>query len=362
MSAPSATAVPPPIAVPPSVSDTNPLLEAPRKNLATCDAGIAIYKIVAARLSERDDTGSSTGGLAHPLREQSYVMNRSSESNNEPRQVSVDDLPPPDIAAKAEKEFTRKIDVTTPKLSVLAILAGAYIAFGAIFSQIVLAGGEALPYGVVQLLSGLAFSLGLILVIVGGAELFTGNTMMVIPRAQERATALEVLRAWLLAYGGNFLGALFIALLFVFAGTYTAGEGKVGLAVLTTAERKAELSTSVALSSGILANMLVCLAVWLALSARTTHGKILAIIGPIAAFVAAGFEHSVANMALIPMGLLVHAWGSEAFWTESGVTPASFPGLTYPGFFHNLLWSTLGNILGGGIVGIAYWSAYRRGK
>jgi len=138
-------------------------------------------------------------------------MNRPGEKN-QPVEVKIDDRTPPEIAEKAETDFSRKVEVKTPKLSVLAFLAGDYIAFGSIFSQVVLAGGDGLPYGVAQLFSGLAFPLGLILVIVGGAELFTGNTMMVIPRAQGRATAFEILRARLLAYGANFVGSVFIAL------------------------------------------------------------------------------------------------------------------------------------------------------
>lgn len=275
----------------------------------------------------------------------------------------VDDRMPPEIAKQAESIYAKKTDIDTSKLMVLAMLAGCYIAFGSLLSQVVLAGAAgAAPFGVVQLLAGAAFSVGLILVVVGGAELFTGNTLMVIPRAQERATGGEVARAWVLVYAGNFVGSLAIALLFVLAGGHTAGDGQVGLAALNTAEHKAGLPLTESFTSGILANMLVCLAVWLALSARTTPGKILAVIAPITAFVAAGLEHSVANMSLIPLGHFVRAWGDVEFWQSIARSPELFPELTLGGFGWNLLGSTAGNIVGGGAIGLAYWFVYRRGK
>lgn len=248
-------------------------------------------------------------------------------------------------------------------LVVLALLAGAYIAFGALFSQVVLAGAEGqAPFGVVKLLSGVAFSLGLILVVVGGAELFTGNTLMVIPRASDKATTVEIARAWMIVYLGNLAGSLVIVILFVLAGGHTAGDGQVGLAALKTAQAKTSLPLLEVMASGVLANMLVCLAVWLSLGARTIPGKILAIIFPITAFVAAGLEHSVANMSLIPLGLLVLAFGADSFWNDLALSADAFPGLSLRGFGRNLLASTLGNIVGGATIGMAYWFAYRRGK
>lgn len=248
-------------------------------------------------------------------------------------------------------------------LVVLALLAGAYIAFGALFSQVVLAGAEGqAPFGVVKLLSGAAFSLGLILVVVGGAELFTGNTLMVIPRASDKATTVEIARAWMIVYLGNLVGSLVIVILFVLAGGHTAGDGQVGLAALKTAQAKTSLPLLEVMASGVLANMLVCLAVWLSLGARTIPGKILAIIFPITAFVAAGLEHSVANMSLIPLGLLVLASGADSFWNDLALSADAFPELSLRGFGRNLLASTLGNIVGGATIGMAYWFAYRRGK
>jgi formate transporter len=277
--------------------------------------------------------------------------------------VSVEDRKPAEIAAHAEAFYAKKTDVSASQLFLLAILAGIYIAFGSMFSLVVLAGAEgAAPFGLVQLLAGVAFSLGLILVVVGGAELFTGNTLMVIPRAAERATGAEVARAWAVVYAGNFLGSVVTVGLFVLASGHTLGDSQVGLAALQTADRKSGLTLTEALSSGVLANMLVCLAVWLALSARTTGGKILAIIAPIAAFVAAGLEHSVANMSLIPLGLLVQTWAAADFWSELPVDAAAFPNLSLAGFGWNLLWATIGNIIGGAAIGFAYWFAYRRGK
>ncbi|WP_438483333.1 formate/nitrite transporter family protein [Oleiharenicola lentus] len=277
--------------------------------------------------------------------------------------LGVDDRMPADIAKKAETTYAQKTDVRTSNLVILALLAGAYIAFGSVFSQVVLAGAEGVvPFGIARLLSGTAFSVGLILVVVGGAELFTGNILMVIPRAQERATTAEIGQAWGIIYVGNLVGSVAVAYLVFLAGVHSAGQGQVGLVMLKTASAKSELPFLQTVASGILANMLVCLAVWLSLSARTTPGKILAIIFPIAAFVTAGLEHSVANMSLIPMGLFIEMSAADKFWLSVQVSPEAFAGLTLGGLARNLAGATLGNILGGMLIGISYWFAYRRGK
>jgi formate/nitrite transporter len=265
--------------------------------------------------------------------------------------VKLDDLSPEDIPAKAESTYADKIVLGSGALLVLGFLAGVFIAFGSIFSLVVLSVPEgAVPFGVLQLLAGLAFSLGLILVMIAGAELFTGNTLMVTLWLQQENGWSEVGRAWALAYLGNFAGSLFVVVLFTLSGGHAAGDGLFAAAALDLAGDKTAMGAPALLASGILANMLVCLAVWMTFAARTVQGKIIALVPPIAAFVAAGLEHSVANMSLIPFGL-------AALWLDGG--PAD-PSLGLVGFAWNLLWSTLGNILGGGLVATCYWFAYRR--
>lgn len=268
---------------------------------------------------------------------------------------SIDALLPPEMAKRAEQIGVAKTRLDTLSLMALAILAGAFIAFGSMFSIVVTAGAEGiLPYGVIRLLGGLVFSLGLILVIVGGAELFTGNNLMVMACASGRVAAHEVLRAWGLVYVGNFVGAVGTALLVFLASGYAHGGGAVGITALVGADGKVALSAMQAFIHGILANVLVCLATWLCYSARTTTDKILAIIFPIAAFSAAGFEHSIANMYLLTFALLTKFAAPYTYWEAIGKTPALFSHLSVLGALLNLVWVTLGNMVGGVIVGITY--------
>jgi formate/nitrite transporter len=258
------------------------------------------------------------------------------------------------MAVKAEETGVVKTNYGPRKLLVLGVLAGAFIALGAIFATTVATGGSALPYGVAKLLTGLVFSLGLILVIVGGAELFTGNNLIVMAWASKKITTQKLLRNWFFVYIGNFIGSVGTAGLLFFSGQYKFGGGAVGLTALNIANAKTSLDFVEALVLGILCNTLVCLAVWLVMSARTTTDKILAIIFPITAFVAAGFEHSIANMYFIPTGLFL-----------AGKLPGGGdPELSWGNFFlGNLLPVTLGNIIGGVVfVGFAYWFIHLRGQ
>jgi formate transporter len=271
---------------------------------------------------------------------------------------------PAEMAQRAERVGVQKTRLDPWRLMTLAILAGAFIGFGAMLSTIVLVGADgALPYGVSRVLSGIVFSLGLILVIVGGAELFTGNTLMVMAWASGRVRTAEVLRAWAVVYCGNLVGAVLTATFVFAAEEHWRAGGQVGAAVLAVAHIKAGVAFFPAMISAILANVLVCLAVWLCHSARTTTDKILAIVPPIAAFVAAGFEHSIANMYLIPSGLLVRYGASEAFWTTAALAPEAYPALTVAGFLSNLVPVTVGNVIGGCLlVGAVYWFVYLRGR
>ena len=219
--------------------------------------------------------------------------------------VSLDALAPVEIARKAEAvgETKARMDVVTAL--VLAVLAGAFIGLGAIFSATTVAGAGDLPYGIVRLLAGLSFSVGLILVVVAGAELFTGNNLIVMAWASRRVTTVELLRNWGLVYFGNLVGALGTVAIVVIGKQYTFGGGSVGEAFLKIGETKTSLGFAQAIALGVLCNALVCLAVWLAYGARSTADKILAIVPPITAFVACGFEHSIANMTFLPLALAI---------------------------------------------------------
>ena len=291
--------------------------------------------------------------------------------NNE---VRIDALLPADMAAKAEAIGVKKANLDVVSMFALAVLAGAFVALGAIFATTVTAGafGSTLPDGATvattwppgwqRLLSGLVFSLGLILVVVGGAELFTGNNLIVMAWANGKVSTRLLGLNWLVVYAGNFVGSVATAVLMLWSRQYEFSGGQLGLQALTIANNKSGLDFWQAVMLGVLCNALVCLAVWLTYSARSTTDKIVAIVPPITAFVAAGFEHSVANMYFIPMGMLIKATASPEFWAAIGKTPADFANLTMTNFLvRNLIPVTIGNIIGGAVlVGAAYWFVYLR--
>ncbi|MEW5988170.1 MAG: formate transporter FocA [Chloroflexota bacterium] len=286
-----------------------------------------------------------------------------STNNNGNPIISFNSLLPPAMAGKAEDVGMAKVKLGPFRMLALAILAGAFIAMGAIFSTTVTAGANGvLPYGVSRWLGGIVFSLGLILVVIAGAELFTGNNLIVMAWASRKVSTGRLLRNWIVVYLGNFIGSIATAYLMYLSGQFTFGSGAVGLNALTIANAKTGLEFVPAVILGLFCNALVCLAVWLCMSARTTTDKILAIIFPISAFVAAGFEHSIANMYFIPMGLFIKSGAPAAFWTTIGKTAADFPNLTWGNFFvANLLPVTLGNVIGGAVmVGLVYWFIYLR--
>jgi len=270
----------------------------------------------------------------------------------------LDALLPPEMAQRAEEIGAAKVTMDRGRLLALAMLAGAFIAFGGIFSTVALAGASGAPWGATRVLAGVVFSVGLILVIVGGAELFTGNNLIVMAWAGGRVSTWALLRNWTLVYVGNFAGAVGIALLACGGRLHEAGGGAVGATALGIAAAKLQLGFVQAILLGILCNVLVCLAVWLAYSARSTTDRVLAIVPPIAAFVAAGFEHSVANMYFVPFALLVT-------FLDPGFTAArviDIHTLTWGDFIvRNLLPVTLGNVIGGALlVGGVYWFVYLR--
>ena len=271
--------------------------------------------------------------------------------------ISIDDLTPAEVATKAVGVGVKKAGLDFWTMFVLALFGGAFIAIGAVLATTVGSNGPEFPYGLNALLKGLIFTVGLILVIVAGAELFTGNNLMLIAVLNKKITLGKMLRNWGVVYIGNLIGSVIVALIMVMSKQYTFAGGAIGKTALTIANTKSGLEFWSALGLGIMCNILVCLAVWMTFSARTTAGKILAIIAPISAFVAAGFEHSVANMYFIPVGLFIKAFNPE-FAAQAG----EFANLSWANFFvKNLLPVTIGNIIGGAIfIGAAYWFIYLR--
>jgi len=251
--------------------------------------------------------------------------------------TGLDAYKPAEITALVENAGVAKVRLPFVRMSTLGVLAGAFIALGAVVYTFAMTGVDP-SFGPARVLGGVAFSLGLILVIVGGAELFTGNALMVMAAVDGRITVRELLRSWIIVYFANFAGAVFVALAVWSSGILAGPAGATAIAI---AEGKTALVPFEAFMRGVLCNVLVCLAVWLTLAARTVAGKILAIIWPIAGFVVLGLEHSVANMYLVPQGMLYGAdVGADAFLA-------------------NLLFVTAGNVVGGaGGVALAYRLAY----
>jgi len=280
------------------------------------------------------------------------------------QELRIDALLPQEMATRAEYVGVRKAEAPALTLFALSIMAGAFIALGAVFATTIWAGTATdWPYGVSRLLGGLVFCLGLILVVVGGAELFTGNNLIVMAWASGKVSTRALLRNWGIVYVGNFIGSFGTAVLVFLGRQYTAGGGAVGEMALKIAVGKVNLGFVQALALGVLCNLLVCLAVWLTFSARSVVDKISAIIFPIAAFVAAGFEHSVANMYFVPFGLIIKAFdpGFVATAAEHGIELSK---LTWSAFLvRNLIPVTIGNIIGGALlVAAVYWSIFLRRK
>ena len=291
-------------------------------------------------------------------------------------EIRIDSLLPAEMATRAEYLGVRKAEMPVFSMLMLSVLAGAFISLGAIFATTVAAGGMSvtaadgavafstgLPYGLIRLLTGLVFCLGLILVVVGGAELFTGNNLIVMAWASGKVSGRALLRNWVIVYAGNFFGSIATAVLMFFSKQYTFGSDAVGITALKIAIAKCELGFMQAIALGVLGNALVCLAVWLTYSARTTIDKIVSIIFPITAFVAAGFEHSVANMYFIPYALLVKGF-DPVYMAKVGDKVSNLEVLTWKAFFiNNLIPVTIGNIIGGAVlVAAIYWIIFLRVK
>lgn len=269
-----------------------------------------------------------------------------------------DALSPSEVAFLVETRGVAKATAPILTTFVLGVVAGAFIALGGVFA-ITIGTGSELGFGPTRWLAGVGFSLGLILVVVAGAELFTGNNLIVMSTVTGSIGVRRLLANWGLVYLGNAIGALSVVAM-VYIGEWWRGDDLgIGVTALSTAAVKTSLPFFVVLARGILANALVCLAVWLAAAGRSVIDKVAAIVFPISAFVAAGFEHSVANMFFIPMGLALrgHADVVEAAHLPS----AELSTLDGGGFVNNLIAATIGNIIGGALlVGLVYWFVYVR--
>ncbi len=270
---------------------------------------------------------------------------------------SIEDKAPQTIAETVAKSVGVK-KTTSPWLSVvvLGILAGAYIGFGGLLSTTVTFDmAKSFGIGFTKFLGGSVFSVGLMLVVIAGAELFTGNNLMVTSTLAREIGFGTMVNRWVVVYITNFIGSIILALLFFFSGLWKTGGGALGAAAVKIAYNKVGLGFGEAMVRAIGCNWLVCLAVWMALASRQTVGKIFAIFFPIMAFVAIGFEHCVANMYFIPAGIFLHTWAGIP--GPEGVNPNI---LGWGSFFvRNLIPVTIGNLIGGGVfVGMSYWGAY----
>ncbi|MCF3628232.1 formate/nitrite transporter family protein [Thalassospiraceae bacterium LMO-SO8] len=264
---------------------------------------------------------------------------------------------PAQMARRVEVAGVAKAGLPLLPLFTLALLAGAFIAFGAMMFTLTMT-DHGMGLGPSRILGGVTFSLGLILVVVGGAELFTGNLLLVMGWADRKIATAALLRNWIVAYGGNLSGAVAMAFLAHWSGYMDLGSGAVGATAVKIAAAKVDLDFATAFVRGILCNTLVCLAVWLCFASHNVIGKIFAILFPITAFVALGFEHSIANMFFIPVGML--AAGNDVYVAAAGL-PGTGAGLTLAGFVGNLVPVTLGNMVGGGLfVAGTYYIVYLR--
>ena len=264
---------------------------------------------------------------------------------------------PREIAEYICSLYEGKIKIPIGRIFLLAVLAGVYVGFGGYLYIVVTSDASTyVGHGVAAVLGGLAFSLGLILIVLGGAELFTGNGLLTVSCLSKRIRVVDVLKNWFVVYSGNFVGSLLVLGLIFAAESYTVYDGSIAVRLLQVSSAKVSLGFWPAFARGVLCNWLVCLAVWLVGSAEDTTGKILAIVFPITAFVAMGFEHSVANMFFIPFGILLS--GNAQLVAKAGVSAGD---LSLAGLVGNLVPVTLGNLIGGALfVAVVYWYVYLR--
>ncbi|NTU99179.1 formate/nitrite transporter family protein [Candidatus Falkowbacteria bacterium] len=266
-------------------------------------------------------------------------------------------LTPPEMGAYAQEAALKKARTKNGKLFVLAMLGGLYVGFGGMFATLIATGSLGiLPFGIAKSLMGIAFSLGLISVVVGGAELFTGSTVLSLAVVDKKIGWSRLFSNLSIVYAGNFVGSLILAAMVLVSKHYQVGSGAVGKMMLTIATSKLHYGFSQVLVLGILCNLFVCLAIWLTYGSKQITGKILAIIFPITAFVALGFEHCVANMYMIPVAWMIKFF-DPAFVASANMDVST---LTISHFLlANLLPATIGNVIGGSVIWLSYLHVYR---
>jgi len=259
---------------------------------------------------------------------------------------------PREIAERVEKVGVAKARSSLLATALLGVLAGAFIGLGALYFVIV-ASDPGLGFAATSVLGGVCFSLGLLLVVVAGAELFTGNNLLAMAWADGKVSTLEVLRNWVIVCAANFVGAVGLAVLVFWSGHAGMNDGAVARTYLAIAAAKTTMPLAEAFFRGVLCNALVCMAVWMALAGRSVVDKMVAIVFPISAFVAAGFEHSIANMYFIPLAMMLKAGGAAL--------PVGGDAIGVAGLFRNLAPVIAGNIVGGSVlVALVYHVIYRR--
>ncbi len=269
---------------------------------------------------------------------------------------------PTEMMAEAEKFALSKAKKTSSMTLSLAVMAGAFIGLAFLFYITVTTGSANTGWGISRLAGGLAFSMGLIFIVICGGELFTSSVLSSISWANKQISFKKMISVWGKVYIGNFIGAMFLLLMVTAAGLYQLDDGQWGLNALNIAQHKLHHSTIQAFSLGVLCNLLVCLAIWLTFSSANAMTKAAMTIMPVAMFVSTGFEHCVANMFMVPLGIVIQNFAPDAFWQQIGTTPTQYADLNVIKFVTaNLIPVTLGNIVGGSVlVGLANWSIYRR--
>ena len=318
-------------------------------------------KNYGARNNNKRDSYTRNSGLEFRNKHENQVIEGTTPSNGEVHTSnSSDSLLPKEIAEKMEKVGVQKVNLNTFSAFILAILAGAFIALGGIYFTF--ATGQIIvtrPF--TQIIGGLVFSTGLILVVVTGAELFTGNHLAIMSLASKKITAPKLLKNWVIIFGGNFVGSVATAWILYMSNAWTNNGYQFGIRAMMIASHKVNLGFVEAFFLGILCNVLVCMAIWLAASGKKVSDKILGIIFPLSAFVAMGFEHSIANMYFLIFPLLIKNDPSLlSAMTTAGVT-VDTSNIDYMGVLHNIIPVTFGNLVGGCVfVGLVYWLAYLR--
>ena len=245
------------------------------------------------------------------------------------------------------------------RIAMLAVLGGAWIALGFVFYITSQVGGQNVPFGLLKVVGGIVFSVGLLLVVVTGAELFTSSSMTIISKVAGHTSWAQFIRHWVLVWVFNFIGALAVVALVYYGDIYNNSKGGWGKVVLEGAAGKLHHTLSQTIVLGIFANLAVCLAIWMAFAGKTLADKAIAVVGPVALFVATGMEHSIANMFFLPMAVVLKNFGSDSFL--QGLDMAKYADITWSNvLFHNILPVTLGNIIGGGLIaGLYQWYANR---